>query len=237
MREPVSVTQTETLAVESCDFKQLGPYVAGAGKVKVTMRGTGDADLYVRRGSAPTVDDYDCRASGGDSDETCTVDGNGPVHVAVFGADAGDVAVDVQYLQADVRDPTCLDGEMPRSSVLVKADWRRSLQGELLPAFDTSGARMRSRLGRGDVGLRRRRGSAVRRRSTRSRCRRTASAIACPAPHHDEGARPLGFGSALVVAVAGYRFGADRPERESRRCPAMRNYKMCVVSSYVERDP
>ena len=45
-----------------------------AGKVEVTMTGTGDADLYVRRGTAPDVDTFDCRARGGDSDARALAD-------------------------------------------------------------------------------------------------------------------------------------------------------------------
>ena len=234
MREGVAVSEREQLALAKCDFRVLGPYQAGDGAVKVTLAGSGDGDLYVRRGTAPTVDDYDCRADSGDSTETCTVDGAGPVYVAVFGAAAGDVTVDVEYVQADVRDPTCLDGEMPRDAVVVKADWRRYFQGELLPAFDTSGARMRSRLA----------GEAT----------WQSDGFADPQPDSIY---------TVTLPTSGQRFrlpalhimskeldhwmwitlwwspnpdtdfGADRPASIGG---VFRNYKMCVVTSYVERD-
>ncbi|NOK17290.1 M4 family metallopeptidase [Corallococcus carmarthensis] len=35
--------------------------------------GTGDADLYVKFGSAPTTSSYDCRSAGASSDESCTI--------------------------------------------------------------------------------------------------------------------------------------------------------------------
>ncbi|GMU04812.1 M4 family metallopeptidase [Corallococcus caeni] len=35
--------------------------------------GTGDADLYVKFGSAPTTTSYDCRSAGATSDESCTI--------------------------------------------------------------------------------------------------------------------------------------------------------------------
>ena len=37
--------------------------------------GTGDADLYVKYGSAPTTASYDCRSAGATSDEGCTING------------------------------------------------------------------------------------------------------------------------------------------------------------------
>jgi hypothetical protein len=236
LKDPVPVTTTESLAIAKCDWKLLGPFQAGPGKVKVTMHGTGDADLYVRRGSSPEVDDYDCRADGGDSDESCSVDGAGPVYVAVFGAKPGDVSIDVAYLQADVRAPSCLDGEMPRSAVLVKADWRRYLApGELLPAFDTSGARMRSRLG----------GEAT----------WVSDGVADPQPAEiytvtlpQNGQRfrmpalhimskELDHWMWITLWWSGTPnsdFGADRPASIQG---VFRNYKMCVTTSYVERDP
>ncbi|MBA3456477.1 MAG: PPC domain-containing protein, partial [Deltaproteobacteria bacterium] len=147
LREGQMVTQSEQLELKNCGWRVLGPFLAGAASVEVTSSGDGDVDLYVRRGAAPEPSEYDCKSSGDDSDESCTVAGDGPVYVAVFGAAASAVTIDVAYLSEDVRDPTCLDGEMPRDAVIIKADWRRQLTGELLPIYDTSGPRMAVRLG------------------------------------------------------------------------------------------
>jgi pseudolysin/vibriolysin len=47
---------------------------AAAGTLTVTMSGgTGDADLYVRRGSAPTTTQYTCRPYLTGNNETCTI--------------------------------------------------------------------------------------------------------------------------------------------------------------------
>ena len=47
---------------------------AGASNLKfVTSGGTGDADLYVKFGSAPTTSSYDCRPYVGGNAETCTI--------------------------------------------------------------------------------------------------------------------------------------------------------------------
>ena len=46
---------------------------AGASNLSIaTSGGTGDADLYVRRGSAPTTSTYDCRPYQSGNNETCT---------------------------------------------------------------------------------------------------------------------------------------------------------------------
>ncbi len=56
-------SQTFTLAVP-----------AGATGLKfVTSGGTGDADLYVKWGSAPTTSSYDCRSIGSSNSETCSI--------------------------------------------------------------------------------------------------------------------------------------------------------------------
>nr|QKW93896.1 matrix-associated zinc metalloprotease FibA [Vitiosangium cumulatum] len=49
--------------------------------------GTGDADLYVKFGSAPTTTSYDCRSAGATSDETCTINGakQGTYYVLIKG--------------------------------------------------------------------------------------------------------------------------------------------------------
>ncbi|HLL20886.1 MAG TPA: PPC domain-containing protein [Kofleriaceae bacterium] len=237
-REPVQVTQSESLAVRKCDFKLLGPYQAGDGKVTVTMTGGGDADLYVRRGDAPDLDTYDCRARGDDSAERCTVEGGAPIYVAVFGAAAGEVDVDIAYLQSDVRDPTCLDGEMPRSSVIVKADWRRQLQGELLPVFDTSAARMRSRLG-GEAswvsdGVADPQAAQIYTITLPASGQR----FRMPALHIISKELDHWMWITLWWSPSpDTDFGADRPTAISSLPGAWRNYKMCVVTSYTERDP
>lgn len=58
-----------------------------AGRYTFTMRGTGDADLYVRIGSAPTTTTYDCRPYRSDANETCQIElaSPAPVHVMVRG--------------------------------------------------------------------------------------------------------------------------------------------------------
>ncbi|HSX58652.1 MAG TPA: PPC domain-containing protein, partial [Tahibacter sp.] len=58
-----SSTQTFTLAVP-----------AGATNLRfVTSGGTGDADMYVKFGSAPTTSSYDCRPYLSGNNETCTI--------------------------------------------------------------------------------------------------------------------------------------------------------------------
>jgi leucyl aminopeptidase len=47
---------------------------AGAANLRfVTAGGTGDADLYVKFGSAPTTTSYDCKSDGGTNAETCAI--------------------------------------------------------------------------------------------------------------------------------------------------------------------
>ena len=58
---------------------------AGATDIKFEMSGgTGDADIYVKFGSAPTTSDYDCRPYKSGNNETCTGSStNGTYHVMV----------------------------------------------------------------------------------------------------------------------------------------------------------
>ena len=58
-----------------------------AGSYKFAMTGTGDADLYVKVGKAPTTSSYDCRPYKTGSNETCTVKLNttAPIYVVVRG--------------------------------------------------------------------------------------------------------------------------------------------------------
>ncbi|MBZ4421417.1 M4 family metallopeptidase [Myxococcus sp. RHSTA-1-4] len=61
---------------------------AGATAMKFQLAGgTGDADLYVKFGSAPTTASYDCRSAGADSNESCTITGakQGTYYVLIRG--------------------------------------------------------------------------------------------------------------------------------------------------------
>jgi serine protease len=67
---------------------------AGAGNLRFALSGEqGDADLYVRYGSAPTQDQFDCRPYTGGSNETCEWEtpqaGTWHVLVHAFGEFAG----------------------------------------------------------------------------------------------------------------------------------------------------
>ena len=59
--------------------------ITGSTVHATTSGGTGDADLYVKLGSAPTTTSYDCRSNGGTNEETCTVSGTGTFYVMVLG--------------------------------------------------------------------------------------------------------------------------------------------------------
>ncbi|MCC7381094.1 MAG: PPC domain-containing protein [Deltaproteobacteria bacterium] len=58
-----------------------------SGRYLFKMTGTGDADLYVRIGSAPTTSAYNCRPYGSDSNETCeiTLSAASTIHVMIRG--------------------------------------------------------------------------------------------------------------------------------------------------------
>jgi len=81
--------ESGTLSLKSIDvakneWKVFGPF-STIEDVVVTMAGTGDADLFVKRGGVPSKSSYDCRSLGYTSDEKCTVSGKGDFYVGVIG--------------------------------------------------------------------------------------------------------------------------------------------------------
>lgn len=77
-----------------------GPFkVAGGTTFKADITGTGDADLYVRKGAAPTTSSYDCRPYKSGSAESCSVavTANGDVYVMVNGYAASTFNLKVTY--------------------------------------------------------------------------------------------------------------------------------------------
>ncbi|MBA3395624.1 MAG: PPC domain-containing protein [Deltaproteobacteria bacterium] len=74
-------------ALTRSQTKTFATPVLAAGTYQFAMTGTGDNDLYVRIGSAPTTTAYDCRPYKTGSNETCSVTlaQPAPVHVMVRG--------------------------------------------------------------------------------------------------------------------------------------------------------
>ncbi len=67
-------------------WKQLGPYnLATGATLTATMTGDGDADLYVRKGAAPTAASYDCRPYRNNTNEECSIVGPAVIYVGMNG--------------------------------------------------------------------------------------------------------------------------------------------------------
>jgi hypothetical protein len=79
-----TVNDSATLAKSA--WKNYGPFEVAAGtSLTAVLDGDGDADLYVRKGSAPTAASYDCRPYRDGTAEQCSVVGPGKIFVAVNG--------------------------------------------------------------------------------------------------------------------------------------------------------
>jgi hypothetical protein len=92
-------TVNEGGAVAQAAWKQFGPFNLAAGAtLTAKMTGTGDADLYVRKGAAPSLTSYDCRPYASDSTESCLMVGPATVFVGVNGyAATSTFALEIQY--------------------------------------------------------------------------------------------------------------------------------------------
>jgi leucyl aminopeptidase len=80
--------------------KSFGPFKVGApGSLKAETTGTGDTDLYVRKGALPTTSTYTCKSDGATSTETCTVTTTaaGDVYVLLKGYTASTYNLTVTY--------------------------------------------------------------------------------------------------------------------------------------------
>lgn len=82
------------------EFKQLGFwFISATEPTVVTMSGlSADIDLYVRYGTAPTRDDWDCRPYlGGTDNEFCNMPLSGAdrIYIAVDGYEAGTYEIDI----------------------------------------------------------------------------------------------------------------------------------------------
>ncbi len=80
--------------------QSFGPFKVGAGgSISAVLSGTGDADLYLRKGSAPTTTVFDCKSDGPNSTEKCELSlaANGDVYLLLNGYSAADYILKVTY--------------------------------------------------------------------------------------------------------------------------------------------
>lgn len=93
------VTETFDGTVEKSQWVHFGPFASFEG-IAVSMLGTGDADLYVKKGAQPTAKDFDCRPYKSGSNESCNLEGAGDFFVSVSGyAQTSDFDLTVVFKQ------------------------------------------------------------------------------------------------------------------------------------------
>jgi Zn-dependent metalloprotease len=95
-------TDTKSGSVASGVMVQVSNYsgLTAGSTFKVTMTGTGDPDLYVRWGAAPTTTTYTCRPYLSGASETCTLtvpSGTTSAYVAVRGFTAATYSLTINY--------------------------------------------------------------------------------------------------------------------------------------------
>ena len=99
--EEQSAEQTISKSATLRRYQQVeyGPFAA-ASFFKVDMTGSGDADLYVKRGSRPSWRSYDCSPYTSNSNESCSLSGAGKYYIMVEGyARSSSITVKVQFDQ------------------------------------------------------------------------------------------------------------------------------------------
>ncbi|WP_338848006.1 M20/M25/M40 family metallo-hydrolase [Massilia sp. W12] len=99
---PPSGDRTETFSgsLARGASKSFGPFkLAANGTFKASTTGSGDIDLYVKKGGVPTTTSYSCKSDGSTSTETCSTTSttNTDVYVLVYGYTAGNYNLTVTY--------------------------------------------------------------------------------------------------------------------------------------------
>jgi leucyl aminopeptidase len=73
-----------TATVSKSESREWSTPTLAAGSYSCTLSGSGDADLYVRIGSPPTLSRYDCRPSKSGSNESCQIPLDQPAAIYVM---------------------------------------------------------------------------------------------------------------------------------------------------------
>ena len=96
---------SDRIRVENREFKLIGPFDVAAGSFfEVSIEGTGDIDLYVKRGGEASKDSYDCRPFAQTSTEKCDksmYNAAGPAKfwIGLNGTQDGSVKVTTKYAE------------------------------------------------------------------------------------------------------------------------------------------
>ncbi|MDH0867016.1 M20/M25/M40 family metallo-hydrolase [Mitsuaria sp. GD03876] len=97
---PTDKTENFSGSLTRGQSKSFGPFkVANGGALAASTTGTGDMDLYVRKGAVPTTSSYTCKSDGSTATEGCsvTMTANGDVYVLVYAYSAGSYQLKVTY--------------------------------------------------------------------------------------------------------------------------------------------
>ncbi len=218
-----------TAALSHCERRVWGPYFVGEGET-LTARATGETRLEILGEEG----DVRCTASAG---ESCVTAGPGALQVAAIALQGGEIAVDVDYEEADPEWASCLDGPFPLDAAVVKADWRRVLPGDPLPTYDTSPEALAARLA-GNASWEHADGSADPGPEAIFTVTTPAGAIYRLAGLHlmtkelDHWLWVTLFWSADPDAD----LGADRPDAVAALAGPWKSYKMCTATGFAEAD-
>lgn len=96
---PPDKVETFTGSLALNQTRSFGPFKAAVGSLTASTTGTGDVDLYVRKGAVPTTSTYTCKSDGSTSTESCSVSmtANGDVYVLLKGYKASSYTLKVAY--------------------------------------------------------------------------------------------------------------------------------------------
>ncbi len=117
------LTNDQAVAVSGATGSETNFFIdvpAGQSNLSFTLSGgSGDADLYVKQGSAPTTGSYDCRPYRSGNNENCdyATPAAGKYYVMIQGYSAYSGASLVASYSADAGCTDCLDNGVPVSSI------------------------------------------------------------------------------------------------------------------------